>query len=295
MSRIARVGSKPDEPQPTNLFDFVFSNPFKQGSPVLQQASSAIARDHHIPTLRADKPLYSDTITGEQLSWQRTRQDALTIAAGLQSLGLSYDHVPSSECSPVVLLYLPNCLAFPVALFGILAAGLTATMANPNLTAVELAYILKSARPSVVVTTIDGFLRLQSALSSLKIDAAKQVSVFLTDPAHYTRPTPSRPGTQSFSSLLASPPLRNAVLMHGPAYATRAAVILWSSGTSGTSKGVLLTVRSPGHQLAARTTNAQAAPRSSKHHHRPLARQPELQRRPTLARLRPLFPRLWPL
>lgn len=278
ISRLAHVGSKPDEPQPTNLFDFVFSNPFRQGSSILKQAPSPRAKDHHIPPLRTEKPLYSDAITGEQMSWQRTRQDALAIAAGLQSLSLPHDHVPSSECSPVVLLHLPNCLAFPVALFGVLAAGLTVTMANPNLTAIELAYILKSAQASAVVTTMDGFPKLQSALSSLETDAAKQVSVFLTDPTHYTRPTSSRPGTQPFSSLLAPPPLHNVVSMNDSAYANRAAVILWSSGTSGTSKGVLLTVRSPRYQLAARTTNAQAAPRFSKHHHRPLAHQPELRR-----------------
>lgn len=275
MSRPARVGSKPGELPPTNLFDFVFSNPFKRGSSVFQDAPSPRTKDHHIPLVRTEKLLYSDSTTGESLSWQRTRQDALAIAAGLQSLGLSNDHVPSPECSPVVLLYLPNCLTFPPTLFGTLAAGLTATMANPNLTSVELAYILKNARPSVVVTTIACFPKLQSALSTLETDAAKQSSIFLTDPMHYMRLTPPRPGAQSLHQLLASSPLRNAVSMTGSTYASRAAVILWSSGTSGMSKGVLLTVCFPKQRRADSITNTRVAPCSSKHRHCPLAHQSE--------------------
>jgi len=51
-----------------------------------------------------------------------------------------------------VAVLLPNCLAYPVAAFAVLKAGLALTAVNPLYTAEEIAAQLRDARPAVLVT-----------------------------------------------------------------------------------------------------------------------------------------------
>lgn len=198
--------------------------------------------------------------TAAQISWERVRLDSLRIAAGLHALGLqpapavplsSTGHTPI--ISPVVLLHLPNSLAFAPLLFGVLASGLTVTMANPGLTSGELAWILKSSEPQVVVTTPEGLQVLNAAIMEsespkVKANLINTHRVYVVDPAHdeyglpcaFSKGTNLDQHTQDWKALLASQPLESPVQFKPNEYKDRTAVILWSSGTSGKSKGVVL-------------------------------------------------------
>ena len=157
-----------------------------------------------------------------------------------------------AELAPVVLVQLPNGLPIAPILLGVWAAGLTATLVSPALTSDEIAWILQNSRPQTIITS-------SACLSAMRGALAKQgdqayfstVPLFAVDPAdqYPLNPTnnsssspsqqPPAPGTRDWKTLLASR-LQRRVHIPDEAAAYRTAVVLWSSGTSGRSKGVLL-------------------------------------------------------
>ncbi|KAI5205212.1 hypothetical protein AUEXF2481DRAFT_70643 [Aureobasidium subglaciale EXF-2481] len=257
---LSYVGAPPPSLPPANIFDFIFSNPLRKDGPVSKHAPDAQCRNHVISNIAPHKPLLVDPLTAAQVSWDRVRIDSLRIAAGLHALGLisapTVSPAPTGHTpiiSPVVLLHLPNSLAFAPLLFGVLASGLTVTMANPGLTSGELAWILKSSEPQVVVTTPEGLQVLNAAIKEsdspkVKANLINTHRVYIVDPAHdeYGLPSSYSKGTkldqhsQDWKALLASTPLKAPVKFKSDEYKSRTAVILWSSGTSGKSKGVVL-------------------------------------------------------
>jgi acyl-CoA synthetase (AMP-forming)/AMP-acid ligase II len=151
-----------------------------------------------------------------------------------------------------VLIQLPNCLPFAPVLFGALAAGLTATLVSPALTSAEIAWILQNARPRAIITATACLPAMKDALAQQQ-DAAffSAIPIFTVDAAADIYPDP-QPAQPPASPALRSPtdwkalltaktaPPSTATVFPPSAAATRTAVILWSSGTSGRSKGVLL-------------------------------------------------------
>jgi acyl-CoA synthetase (AMP-forming)/AMP-acid ligase II len=184
------------------------------------------------------------------------------VAAGLLRLGLDpkdtikLPPTPScpagAEIAPVVLIQLPNCLPFAPVFFGALAAGTTATLVSPALTADEIAWVLQNARPRVIITATACLPAMQSALAKQEdAEYFSDIPVFTVDVAADVYPPPSSSSTSSSSSgdwkaLLLTPssqpkPDTTTGAAFPPETArSRTAVILWSSGTSGRSKGVLL-------------------------------------------------------
>lgn len=140
-------------------------------------------------------------------------------------------------------MQLPNCLPFATAFLGTLAAGLTVTLASPSLTATELAWVIKNSRPRVLITTRSNLETMKQALDSQDDPAyANQTHVYAVDVAQDPYPLGQATNTDGDWRNLVSPDL---ALQSGYSFppesaATRTAVILWSSGTSGRSKGVLL-------------------------------------------------------
>lgn len=161
--------------------------------------------------------------------------------------------------SPVVLAHLPNSLQFPVLAFGTLAAGLTYTAINPVLTAGEVAHILNLSKPSVIITTPSGLPVFQQAFELLDAALQSQLAyptkgnVFIVDPDQddygassgvlnqATAYTVGSWKVQNWKVLLPAQPVPFAPPQYvGSEASLRAAVIFWSSGTSGKSKGVIL-------------------------------------------------------
>ena len=149
----------------------------------------------------------------------------------------------------MVLIQLPNCLPFAPIFTGILASGLTATLVSPALTSTEIAWILQNSRPRVIITAQTCLAAMQEAVGQQKDMAFfAKIPVFTVDVAGDEYPVqPAKrqptPGTSDWRQLLAPAskvPSRTASPFSPESSHTRTAVILWSSGTSGRSKGVLL-------------------------------------------------------
>lgn len=143
----------------------------------------------------------------------------------------------------MVLIQLPNCLPFATAFLGTLAAGLTVTLASPSLTATELAWVVANSRPRVVITSRAGLDAARQALDSLDDAAyASSTHVYAVDVAGDPYPLGQASNTSADWRNLVAPDLALPTAFPVPpeSAATRTAVILWSSGTSGRSKGVLL-------------------------------------------------------
>jgi acyl-CoA synthetase (AMP-forming)/AMP-acid ligase II len=141
-----------------------------------------------------------------------------------------------------VLIQLPNCLPYAPILLGIFASGLTATLVSPALTSSEIAWILQSARPRAIITSKPYLPAMTAALDS-QTDKSyfSSLPIFTYDPATDVYPLPpNNPSPSDWTSLLSTHPMQSSHPLPNKSPSTRTAVILWSSGTSGRSKGVLL-------------------------------------------------------
>lgn len=173
----------------------------------------------------------------------------MAFASGLLKLGLdpadAFSLPPTPTCSrpevaPVVVIQLPNCLAFATTALGTWAAGLTASLVSPALTAKELQWVLYNARPVCIITATACAGAMGEALRAQEdVEFFAKIPVYTVDVANDTYPAPqTQVADQDWKRLLASSgPVRREVSYDSK---SRAAVILWSSGTSGRSKGVLL-------------------------------------------------------
>ncbi|WPH00764.1 acetyl-CoA synthetase-like protein, protein [Acrodontium crateriforme] len=229
-----------------NAFSFLFSNPFEVGSEVIKQAPSEKSRAHGIPRIPLDKPVLVDPLSGACSTWGQLRDDSLLVAAGLHACGLrpakSVPYVGRTPTvSSVVMIHLPNCLEFATLLFGTLAAGLTATLVSSALTSEELARTIEMVEPSLIVTSEDGSSLIMEALKSPKarlINTPKVLLVYRSS-QRYSRCT-SNSASNDWQQLCSQGSLGSPVAFTENEAQCRTAIILWSSGTSGKPKGVVL-------------------------------------------------------
>ncbi|KAH8170100.1 AMP-binding enzyme domain-containing protein [Sarocladium implicatum] len=241
----AYAGSPPPSYPQVNVFDFIFSEPFDQGKDHnYTLASQRIGRvDNH-------RALFVDHITDRTVRNGALKAHSLAFASGLHSLGLSPNDLvrlpPTPSCAhpeiaPIVLIQLPNCLAFLTALLGTLAAGLTATLVSPALTSKEIGWILKNSRPRVIITASSTFHTMRTAIDELEDkELFESIPIFQVDVANSEYPEKLEPTSRTDWTQLLTP--RNEPMQKPTSFNAKArtAVILWSSGSSGKSKGVLL-------------------------------------------------------
>ena len=155
-----------------------------------------------------------DAGTGETLSYAELAAAAGSFAAGLAARGF---------CRGSVLAILaPNIPAYPVVFHGAIRAGGAVTTLNPVWTAVEIASQLRSSRASWLVTV--------PALAEVAKAAGGGIKVVVIGGGQV-------PGTVPYSSLLAD----GAAPAPAIDPAADLAVLPYSSGTTGLSKGVMLT------------------------------------------------------
>ncbi|KAK3354381.1 acetyl-CoA synthetase-like protein [Neurospora tetraspora] len=260
-TREAYSGTPPGHVPLNNTFDWCFSQPFSSVNDYTPQAQV-------LDKIEDERPIFVDNASDRKLTFGQIRSDALALAAGLLSLGLNPNDItklpPTPTCpqgpeiAPVVLIQLPNSLAFAPVLLGTLAAGLTATLVSPALTSDEVAWIIQNSRPRAIITA-------KACLGAMREALKKQeprdraffdaVPIYTFDAAndHYPSVSSSPPSlsssknkkTQDWKVLLNTANHSQTVvvpssLTPSPSSRARTAVILWSSGTSGRSKGVLL-------------------------------------------------------
>ena len=161
----------------------------------------------------ADKPALIDAATGRALTYAALGAQAHVVAANLAARGM--------RTGDTFCLYAPNSLEYPIAYYGIQLAGGVPTTANPLYSYEELTKQLVDSRATGILTVPEF---LDKALGAAAEAGIPEVFVF-----------GEAPGALPFSLLLAdgAPPASN------PAAAL--AALPYSSGTTGTAKGVMLT------------------------------------------------------
>ncbi|KAF3761644.1 acetyl-CoA synthetase-like protein [Cryphonectria parasitica EP155] len=248
---LAYTGHRPSQCPQTSIFDFMFGNPFSQ-------KNGHVPPSQVLPRVDDAHPIFVDNKTNRPVNFGRARRDALTVAANLRLLGLNPNDVqtlpPTPTCgrpelAPVVLVQLPNCLPFVPVVFGVFASGLAASLVSPALTASEIGWVLQNARPRAIVTAKACLGAMREALQSQQdSEYFSQIPVFTVDVAAERYPFSASASTspgpvaqeRDWTCLLAAPAFAvEPYRMSASDSHNRTALILWSSGTSGRSKGVL--------------------------------------------------------
>ncbi|KAK4255144.1 hypothetical protein QN277_008178 [Acacia crassicarpa] len=167
------------------------------------------------------KPALFDADSSQSLSFAQLKSLVVKVSHGFRHLGINKNDV--------VLLFAPNTILYPVCFLGLTAIGAIASTANPMYTVAEISKQVKDSNPKLLITVpelwdkVKGF-NLPSLILGSQI------------------PSPVAPNSKitTFDELLeiaGSPtefPASNVKQ-------SDTAALLYSSGTTGVSKGVILT------------------------------------------------------
>ncbi|MFN0101444.1 MAG: AMP-binding protein [Bryobacteraceae bacterium] len=171
----------------------------------------------HWPRYR-HKPAFIDASTGRAVTYAHLRQGVQNVAANLAARGM--------RKGETFCIYAPNLPEFPIAYYGIQMAGGVPTPANPLYTREELTRQLIDSGATRLLTVPEF---LDKALAAAAEANIKEVFVF-----------GEAPGALPFSALL-EPNGRPPAIDHDPH--EDLAALPYSSGTTGSAKGVMLTHR----------------------------------------------------
>ena len=191
----------------------------------------------------ADKPAYSNL--GVTLTYRELDRMSRDFAAFLQSM-------PGLGPGERVALMMPNLLQYPIALFGVLRAGMTVVNVNPLYTARELEHQLKDsgARAIVVVENFAHTLQQVVERTSVETVITTQIGDLLPVPKRWIVnyvvknvkkmvPAWRIDGAIEFRAALrrgAGAPLKEVPLTHDDI-----AFLQYTGGTTGVAKGAMLT------------------------------------------------------
>ncbi|KAL2253974.1 UNVERIFIED_CONTAM: 4-coumarate--CoA ligase-like 7 [Sesamum indicum] len=171
----------------------------------------------------AHSPALIQAETGQTLTFSDLKTQVFNFSKTLLDFNISKNDV--------VLIISPNSLLFPVAIFAVVAVGAIATTANPLCTAAEISKQVKDSNPKLIITTP----QLHDKIKHLNLPcimlATSKIPIYSSTTS--SNSTWYYSHSDTFSSDIALPPVMQ----------TDVAAILYSSGTTGTSKGVVLTHR----------------------------------------------------
>ncbi|WP_327299703.1 4-coumarate--CoA ligase family protein [Streptomyces sp. NBC_01197] len=207
----------------------VFHNEYEDVAVLDQPIHEAvIGRAHEY----GDAPALIDAVDGTTVSYRQLDARHRAVAAGLAAAGVCK--------GDVVALHSPNSIAYPVVFHGASRAGATVTTVHPLATPEEFAKQIRDCAARWIITV--------SRLLDVARRAAELVGgveeIFVCDRAEGHR------------TVLALPGARDRPHTHTPDVAVPIdpaediAVLPYSSGTTGTPKGVMLTHRSISTNLA---------------------------------------------
>lgn len=185
-------------------------------------------------------------IIDSSFTWAETKDAALRIGKCLLDMKLPSNRPQQTPLKQdvtmpaIVLIHLTNCIEFLPVLLGIVAAGYAVTFASSVMTDAELATVIERTNPEVIFTSDQSANMIKRVLNE-RAAGKHQIRVFTVRPkggAPIT--TPDGIHGTSWQQLLQSQPLSSPLPLSSQEAQTRVAAILWSSGTSGKPKGVVL-------------------------------------------------------
>jgi acyl-CoA synthetase (AMP-forming)/AMP-acid ligase II len=176
---------------------------------------------------RGPTPALVDTVSGRTITYGELAVLVQRLAAGLAAEGIGK--------GDVVALHSPNTVLFPVVFYATTTAGGTVTTLSPLATAPEIAKQLVDSGAKVLVSVSPLLAAAVGAAEIVKDRTGREIEVLVCDEAA---------GHRSVLSLMRDGSDDNSGV---PPYdldpATDVAVLPYSSGTTGTPKGVMLTHR----------------------------------------------------
>ncbi|XP_043700802.1 probable CoA ligase CCL7 [Telopea speciosissima] len=173
----------------------------------------------------SDKLALADADTGETLTFAELKTMVAKVAHGLLRLGI--------KKGDVVLIFAPNSIQFALCFLGIVALGAVATTVNPLYTIAELSKQVKDSHPKLVITVPP----LWGKVKDFGLPAV------MLGPLNAPPAISSGAGIVTFSDLVNMEKGAVLELPKSSIKQTDTAALLYSSGTTGTSKGVVLTHR----------------------------------------------------
>ncbi|KAF3972073.1 hypothetical protein CMV_004399 [Castanea mollissima] len=169
-----------------------------------------------------NKPALIDAETSETFTFSQLKSTIANVSQGLLSLGITKNDV--------VLIFAPNSIQFPICFLSIVAVGAIASTTNPLYTTQELAKQVKDSKPKLVITVAELY---------DKVKGFNLPAVILGPNSNVT----SNPNVIHFNDLLNYPSSSESELNINNVKQNDTAALLYSSGTTGTSKGVVLSHR----------------------------------------------------
>lgn len=187
----------------------------------------------------ASSPAFIDALSGATISRGILRSYALQVAFSLHNLPF-----PLQNRTKTVLIFSPNSITWPVMIFGVVAAGFRATLANSAYTPDELKYQYTNAGAHLVFTHPSQVGTVRSMLRSLgcsEQEIRSRVIVagtqWITGDKDASIPGTELKGLMSITQLLGRGELKEEVSFDGER-SDQTVYLCYSSGTTGKPKGV---------------------------------------------------------
>ncbi|KAF9353051.1 putative fatty-acid--CoA ligase FadD10 [Mortierella sp. NVP85] len=204
----------------------IYRSPYPdQVIPQINAYTFAVSNPNNTPD---SHPILTDALTKRVITFGEWKRDTRRWATGLQSLGF--------KRGDVLALFSFNQVDYSITMFGPIALGGIATTVNSAYTAEELAYQLQDSGASVIVTHPE---LLAVAVEGANKSGIPRNRIFLYGDMEvdgFKPYTSTFPPEDTPESLLAQ-----VVNLNGQSSCDSTAIICYSSGTTGKSKGVELT------------------------------------------------------